>query len=209
MRFRRGLEMEDIFPPIEQEIGPYRHLFTGRVLNAGAGTRDISDLVDGELFSQDIRDAPHIDYASPLHAIPVDDDFFDSIICNAVLEHVENPEQVLAEFARVCKPGGTLYLCVPFMQPEHLDPTDYQRYTVDGLRREVERHGFEVTESGAVHSVYVTLAWFIREWLGPKSSLAARSVKAVVYPALRYKTRTSSEQVHSIASAYRVIATRA
>jgi SAM-dependent methyltransferase len=209
MRLRRGLEMAQIFPPIEQELGPYRHLFKGKVLNAGAGSRDISDLVDGELYSQDIRDAPHIDYASPLDAIPVADGFFDTIICNAVLEHVENPEEVLAEFGRVCKPGGVLYLCVPFMQPEHLDPTDFQRYTEDGLRREVERHGFEVTESGGVHSVYVTLAWIVRDWLGPKRNLSAQALRAVLYPALRYKARTSTEHVHSLASAYRVIATRA
>lgn len=200
--------MPQIFPPIEQELGPYRHLFKGKVLNAGAGSRDISHLVEGELYSQDIRDAPHITYASPLHAIPVDDDFFDTIICNAVLEHVENPEEVLGEFSRVCKPGGVLYLCVPFMQPEHLDPTDFQRYTEDGLRREVERHGFEVTESGGVHSVYVTLAWIVRDWLGPKRNLSARALKTVLYPALRYKARTSTEHVHSLASAYRVIATR-
>jgi SAM-dependent methyltransferase len=204
-----GLEMNEIFPPIERELGPYRHLFKGKVLNAGAGSRDISDLIDGELFSQDIRDAAHIDYASPLHAIPVEDDFFDTIICNAVLEHVENPEEVLAEFARVCKPGGVLYLCVPFLQPEHLDPTDFQRYTEDGLRREVERHGFEVTESGGVHSVYVTLAWIVRDWLGPKRNLSAKALKAVLYPVLRRKARTSTEHVHSLASAYRVIATRA
>ena len=200
--------MEDIFPPLETELGPYRHLFRGKVLNAGAGSRDISALIDGDLFSQDIKEAPHIDYASPLHEIPVDDDFFDAIICNAVLEHVENPEQVLAEFGRVVRPGGVLYLCVPFMQPEHLDPTDYQRYTIDGLRREVERHGFEVSDANGLHSVYVTLAWFMREWLGPKQTVGARAAKAVVFPALRYKCKTSSEHVHSLASAYRVVATR-
>ncbi len=200
--------MQDIFPPLDAELRPYRHLFKGRVLNAGAGSRDISELIDGELFNQDIKAAPHIHYDSPLHQIPVEDGFFDALICNAVLEHVENPEEVLAEFGRVCKPGAVLYLCVPFMQPEHLDPTDYQRYTVDGLRREVERHGFEVSESGGVHSVYVTLAWIARDWLGPKRGIGARAAKAIVFPTLRYKCRTSSEHVHSLASAYRVVATR-
>jgi SAM-dependent methyltransferase len=197
-----------VFPAIEDELGPYRHWFKGRVLNAGAGNRDISHLVEGDLVNQDIFEAPHIDYVSPLHQIPVEDAFFDTIICNAVLEHVENPEQVLAEFARVCKPGGTLYLCVPFMQPEHLDPTDFQRYTIDGLKREVVRHGFEVRESGPVHSVYTTLGWIMRDWLGPKRNVSARMAKAVLFPFLRYKCRTSDEQVHSLASAYRVIAAR-
>jgi len=208
MRFSRGLAIEDIFPPLENELRPYRDLFSGRVLNAGAGSRDIGDLIDGELFNQDIKAAPHIHYAAPLHEIPVEDGYFDAIICNAVLEHVENPEEVLAEFSRVCKPGGVLYLCVPFMQPEHLDPTDYQRYTIDGLRREVERHGFKVSDSGGVHSVYVTLAWIAREWLGPRRDLGARALKLLLFPALRYKCRTSSEHVHSIASAYRVVANR-
>lgn len=207
-RPRLQLEMSDIFPPIEVELGPYREHFRGKVLNAGAGSRDISDLVAGELHSQDIFEAPHIDYVSPLHEIPVEDAFFDTIICNAVLEHVENPEHVLAEFARVCRPGGTLYLCVPFLQPEHLDPTDFQRYTIDGLKREVSRHGFEVREAGPVHSVYTTLGWIVRDWLGPKRTISARALKAILYPVLRYKCRTSTEQVHSLASAYRVLATR-
>lgn len=208
MALRSTLEMDEVFPTIEAELGPYRHLFRGRVLNAGAGSRDISHLVEGELFNQDIKAGPHIHFDSPLHEIPVEDGYFDTIICNAVLEHVENPDEVLAELARVCKPGGTLYLCVPFLQPEHLDPTDYQRYTLDGLTREVERHGFEVRDSGPVHSVYTTLAWIMRDWLGPKSSPSARALKAVIFPVLRYKCRTSDEQVHSLASAYRVIAAR-
>ena len=41
------LTMTEIFPPIEEELGPYRHLFKGKVLNAGAGMRDISPLVEG------------------------------------------------------------------------------------------------------------------------------------------------------------------
>jgi hypothetical protein len=59
-----------------------------------------------------------------------------------------------------------------------------------------------------VHSVYVTLAWIVRDWLGPKRSISARALRGVLYPVLRHKCRTSTEHVHSLASAYRVIATR-
>ena len=107
---------------------------------------------------------------SPPHDIPVADGFFDAIFCNAVLEHVENPVQVMAEFRRVCRPGGYLYLCVPFMQPEHKDPGDYQRYTVDGLRRLMEDHGFEVLGIEGIHSVHRTLAWIVATWLDAKAS---------------------------------------
>jgi len=199
------LTMEEIFPPIEKELGPYRRYFKGKVLNAGAGRRDISSLVEGTLFNQDIQAAPHIDVVGPLHEIPVEDAFFDTIVCNAVLEHVENPDAVMSEFHRVCRPGGVLYLTVPFMQPEHLDPTDYQRYTLPGLERLVTQHGFEVTDSGGVHSVYVTLAWISREWLAHKRTFAGALMRRVLYPYLRRRCRDSEEYVHSLASAYRVI----
>jgi hypothetical protein len=94
------------------------------------------------------------------------------------------------------------------MQPEHLDPTDFQRYTLDGLKLLVERHGFEVQEAGGVHNVYVTLGWIFREWLMASDSLAFRAARRLAFPWLARRARTSSTYVHSLASAYRVIAVR-
>ena len=205
------LDLGSIFPPIEEELRPYAHLLTGEVLNAGAGSRDIRKLVPGNVHNQDLAEGLHnadIDILSPLHQIPVKDGFFDAIVCNAVLEHVSNPEEVLAEFRRVCRPGGVLYLCVPFMQPEHKDPEDYQRYTLDGLALLVERHGFFVRERGAVHNVYTTLSWIAREWLTSANSRGYRVLRRLLFPWLARKSRSSRHQVHSLASAYRVVAVR-
>ena len=93
-------------------------------------------MVDGTLINQDIETGLHndnIDVYSPFDAIPFEDGYFDAIICNAVLEHVADPAAVMSEFAPLCKNRGLLYLVEPFMQTEHLDPTDFQRYTRDGL----------------------------------------------------------------------------
>jgi SAM-dependent methyltransferase len=204
-------ELKDIFPPIEQELGDHRHLFVGRVLNAGAGERDISHLVSGELVNQDLETGLHnenIHVHSPLHDIPFEDGHFDVVICNAVLEHVENPDDVVAEFARVTRPGGTLYLCVPFMQPEHLDPTDFQRYTIDGLTTLVERHGFDVREAGAMHSVYTTLGWILAEWLRVFPGWRGWLLRWAILPWVRRKAFVSRSQVRSLASAHRVIGER-
>src|SRR5262249_40311586 len=131
------------WPPFADEVGQENlQAMTGRVLNAGAGDRSLQPFVKGTVVNQDIAEGLHnrdIHIYSPLHSIPVEDEHFDYIFCNAVLEHVINPDEVVAEFVRVLKPGGTLYLCVPFLQPEHLDPTDFQRYTKDGLRHLVEK----------------------------------------------------------------------
>ena len=210
-RWSPQLTVPEIFPPIEDELGPYRQYFKGNVLNAGAGNRDIRHLIEGKLFNQDIQTGLHnanIDIFSPLHQIPKEDGFFDAIICNAVLEHVQNPEQVLAEFGRVCKPGGVLYLCVPFMQPEHCDPTDFQRYTIDGLQRQVRLNGFEIIEASGVHSVYTTLAWIFIEWLNSAKTVQHFLLKCLFFPFLRKRCQTSKFHVHSLASAYRVVGRR-
>jgi SAM-dependent methyltransferase len=208
---RPRLEVAELFPPIEEELGPYRHLFTGNVLNAGCGDRDIRSLVPGRLYNQDIAEGLHnadVDIESPLDRIPVEDGFFNTIICNAVLEHVANPEDVMREFARVCAPGGTLYLTIPFMQPEHKDPTDFQRYTLDGLGLLCQRHGFRVVELHGVHSVYTTLSWILTEWLDPLPTRRAAVLRAVLYPWLKRKLRTARHHVPSLASAHRAIAIR-
>jgi SAM-dependent methyltransferase len=200
-----------IFPGIEKEFGDYRGLFRGRVLNAGAGNRDISSMVQGELFNQDLPYGLHNDNIhiySPLHDIPKPDCFFDAIICNAVLEHVANPDEIMEEFARVLRDDGYLYLGLPFLQPEHKDPTDFQRYTADGLVALANRHQFVVEKVESVHNVYVTLAWIIVYWLASKNSLRNFFLKLALYPLLAFLCRTSDEQVFAAASCYRLIGRR-
>jgi ubiquinone/menaquinone biosynthesis C-methylase UbiE len=199
------------WPELVDEIGADNlREMDGVVLNAGAGRRPLQPFVRGKVVNQDIAEGLRnrdIDIYSPLHQIPVGDGHFDYIFCNAVLEHVINPEEVLAEFVRVLKPGGKLYLAVPFMQPEHLDPTDFQRYTKDGLRNLVEKHGLRVRKVEPLPlNVYITLAWVVAEWLGSREYISYWLLRQVLYPVLRYKQRRARLVVDSIASGYRVLA---
>jgi hypothetical protein len=211
-RLDSRIDVSQIFPSIEAELEPYSHLFTGNVLNAGAGNRDIRPLIRGTLYNQDIAQGLHntnIDFVSPLHEIPTADGYFNTIICNAVLEHVANPEEVMAEFQRVAAAGATLYLTIPFMQPEHRDPTDFQRYTIDGIALLCERHGFRVQTVEGVHSVFTTLAWIASEWLGTVHGLKGAIVRGVTYRWLMSQIRAGNPKyVPSLASAHRVVATR-
>jgi len=46
-------------------------------------------------------------------SLPFSDAAFATVVSNSVLEHIEDVEPVIAEVARVLKPGGRFYFCVP------------------------------------------------------------------------------------------------
>ena len=49
--------------------------------------------------------------------MPFDNNYFDFILCNHVLEHVENDIKALSEIKRVLKKGGRAIVQVPFYHP--------------------------------------------------------------------------------------------
>ncbi len=45
--------------------------------------------------------------------VPFEDFYFDKVICSQTLEHLGNPEKVIAEMFRIVKPGGAIIVSVP------------------------------------------------------------------------------------------------
>ncbi len=52
-----------------------------------------------------------------IHAIPFQENTFDAVLCNHVLEHVRDDIQAMREIQRVLKPNGFAILQVPFFNP--------------------------------------------------------------------------------------------
>jgi SAM-dependent methyltransferase len=78
----------------------------------------------------------HPDIVGDIHKLPFPDASEEAIICMAVLEHVENPLLAMDELYRVLKPGGYLFIYVPFLYYYHAAPGyygDFWRFTKDTL----------------------------------------------------------------------------
>jgi SAM-dependent methyltransferase len=153
------------FTTIEDELAPLSRFFSGRVLNAGSGNRDISEILRswGALVVDNCDIVSSIPNAiiCDLCDIPKEDESYDTILCNAVLEHLPYPERVMVELRRLLKPNGVLIVCVPFLQPYHPTPVDYRRYTQSGLEWLATNLNFKVLEIRSVHSFAQNISWLI------------------------------------------------
>ncbi len=76
--------------------------------------------------------------------LPFEDGRFDVVYCAQVLEHVRRPAPLLAEAARVLKPGGQLAGSTSQLEPFHSRST--WNYTPHGLALLLEEAGFEGVE---------------------------------------------------------------
>jgi SAM-dependent methyltransferase len=199
------------FQPLEWELEPLRTYFGGRTLNAGCGNRDITETLRGfgatEVVNYDIASEIPDALIGPLEKMPFAAAEFDSILCNAVLEHVEAPEPVIREMIRVLRPGGHLVVAIPFLQPFHSCPGDFRRCTGEGMRRLGTESGLEVIAIHPTHTIAQTLGWIIWDYLEEKKS---RVRKAILYPLLwcftRYCCRTDSSLIgtaNTFQAAYR------
>ncbi len=74
--------------------------------------------------------------------IPLPDASVDSAMATEVLEHCPEPVAVLREVLRVLRPGGTLFITVPFLWPLHDVPYDEYRYTPFAMERLFREAGF-------------------------------------------------------------------
>lgn len=129
------------------------------LLNLGSGFRSSPP----GFIGVDRAPYPDVDLRADLGALPLRDESVDGILCEMVLEHVPDPSATTDEFRRVLKPGGRLFVAVPFLWPYHASPDDYWRWTASGLERQLA--AFERIDSGASGGPTTTLVNVLHEWL--------------------------------------------
>ena len=155
-RLRRALEPPAPLVPNPREPKDFP-LGRWNLYIGGAG-REVAGYVNLDLFA-----VPGVDVSADAHRLPFRDDIFQRVECDAVLEHVRSPEEVMREIRRVLAPGGYAHLVTPFCHPFHEYPKDYRRFTIDGLKELAA--GMEVVDSGWRTGPTATLLVFSIEYV--------------------------------------------
>jgi uncharacterized protein YbaR (Trm112 family) len=132
------------------------------ILDLGSGGRCWGPTVIG----MDIDRFPHVGVVGDGHRLPFGDGLLDGILCTGVLEHVNDAEAVVREAWRVLRPGGMIYVAVPFMQGYHPASgthQDFRRLTHVGLQQLLS--AFTQVDFGVSGGPSSSLAWILREYL--------------------------------------------
>ena len=122
-----------------------RFLPPGRVLDLGCGTgHALDELAPRESVGVDVDPGslagqPRETVVADIRALPFADGEFASVVCAHAIEHVPDPERVVAEAARVLEPGGVAVFITPnrltFGRPDEIiDPYHEIEFAPEELR---------------------------------------------------------------------------
>jgi SAM-dependent methyltransferase len=115
------------------------------------------------LVETDISPGPRTVLVCDAHHLPFQNESFDGVIVQAVLEHVFDPNRCVEEIHRVLKMNAVVYAETPFIQQVHEGRYDFTRFTHLGHRRLFRR--FTELESGAACGPGMALAWSYQYFL--------------------------------------------
>ncbi|MEV4412234.1 class I SAM-dependent methyltransferase [Catellatospora sp. NPDC049609] len=196
---RRILDGLPVGTALDAACGTGRH---GAYL-AELGHRVIGVDQSAAMLERAARRLPDVAFhEAGLDAIPLPDDSVDTVVCGLALAHVPDLAPVLAEFARVLRPGGHLVISDPHLLLSYLRPTLPRRSGPNGRASILVEHhrplsaylaaalplGFQVrhcAEPGRPPGVTVPytlsteMSWDLLRWC-PEAAAAAHDNSPVV-----------------------------
>ncbi|MFF1837407.1 class I SAM-dependent methyltransferase [Streptomyces sp. NPDC058231] len=138
-----GNQMIDIEQPVVRRL--LDGLPAGTALDAACGTgrhtaylQELGHHVIGvdaspDMLTQARKRLPGVEFhEADLHRLPLPDNAVDTVVCALALTHVPDLAPVLAEFARVLRPGGNLVISDAHLLVSYLRPTLARRPGLDG-----------------------------------------------------------------------------
>ena len=149
-RLLRGESISDY--AIRDALLRHAQFVAGTVLDLGCGSRPYESFFNGNVKRWVGADYPasghpparSVDLFADAMRLPLAGESFDTVLCTQVLEHVQEPLDLLREAWRVLRPGGYLVLTAPQYNGLHGEPQDFYRYTRYGLQHLATKTGFQV-----------------------------------------------------------------
>lgn len=101
-----------------------------------------------KIICTDIQPGPGVDIVADAQNMPqIPSESADCVFLVSVLQHIPSPRKAIDEAFRVLRPGGIIYVNVPFIFVYHQDPEDFIRFSLLGLEHICSR--FERITSGS------------------------------------------------------------
>ena len=151
-----------------------------KVLDIGCGKQPYKFIFNGHpncYVGLDLQGAGYCDVIARGEQLPFCDSAFDLILSFQVLEHVENPLQMLKEIYRVLAAGGYCFLSTHGNFFFHPSPNDYWRWTHQGLETLFQGVGLDIIKiipQGGTGSClcyllasYISFLSYKLKWLTP------------------------------------------
>ena len=91
----------------------------------------------------DIAPTSNTTLLASAECLPFRDESVDLVVSFDTIQHVRSPESMLDEVTRVLRTGGEALFTFPFMYPE-CDAHDFHRWTLEGMKSDLERRGLEI-----------------------------------------------------------------
>ncbi|MDO8492464.1 MAG: methyltransferase domain-containing protein [bacterium] len=102
----------------------------GKIVNLGSGPK----VIRPDIINVDAIRYPGVMVVADLTKLPFESESISRVICDNVLEHVEDAPKAVSEIERILEKKGLAYISTPFLYPFHSSPSDYHRFTEEGLR---------------------------------------------------------------------------
>lgn len=159
-----------------------KYVKEGKTLNLGSGPRIIAP----EVTNVDIYPYAGVAIVADITHVPLSDGEVSRIISDNVLEHVKDPKSVVKEMHRLLQTGGLAYIAVPFLYPFHSSPSDYQRFTKEGLHELFI--DFEILEIGVRAGPFSALTVYLNHLFALVFSFGSKTLASLLVNVIMFVT---------------------